>query len=198
MGRRPRTILVYGARYLQKGRIPRTIAITVGLLIVGLLQYAYLPLAASADPPLNWGDPHTPIAIWRHLIRADYGTFSLVVSDPSVAGSAVEHLGLLFRNIYDGFTPVGCLLVLAGAWWLWRHERSVGLALLLAFLLSGPAFVAYARPPIDNQIVLGVIERFYILPSIFAAVALGLGVTQLAERLGRFATASIEIGRAHV
>ena len=31
---------------------------------VGLTVYAYLPLVAAANPPVNWGDPRTPAQIW--------------------------------------------------------------------------------------------------------------------------------------
>ena len=31
----------------------------VGLFVVGLLPYLYLPIAAAGDPPVNWGDPGT-------------------------------------------------------------------------------------------------------------------------------------------
>ena len=31
--------------------------------------------------------------------------------------------------------------------------------------MTGPAFVVYANPPLDDPVARGVIERFYILPS---------------------------------
>jgi dolichyl-phosphate-mannose-protein mannosyltransferase len=159
--------------------LARHAAIALGLLVVGLLPYLYLPLAAGADPPLNWGDPRTPQALWRHLTRADYGTFALVVSEQGAVGSAVDHIVLLFRNLWDGYTPAGCLLAIAGAVWLFRRERTIGVALGLAFVCTGPLFVAYARPVIDSPVLYGVIERFYILPSTFFAVFVGLGAAQV-------------------
>jgi hypothetical protein len=200
-------LLVSGGRKLLDGRaavwmtpsqLARQGAIAAGLLVVGLLPYLYLPLAASADPPLNWGDPRTPDAFFRHLTRADYGTFRLTVTDHPVSGSPLEHVGLLLRNLYDGFTPLGYLLAIAGARWLTLRRPAVALALGLAFLFTGPIFVAYANPYIDNPILLGVLERFYILPSVFFAMAVGLGayqvlvwVVQLAARGGRRLTPAI-------
>jgi tetratricopeptide (TPR) repeat protein len=173
--------------------LARHAAIALGLLVLGLLPYLYLPLAAAAQPPLNWGDPRTPEALWRHLTRADYGTFALVVSDRGAVGSGADHIVLLFRNLWDGYTPVGCLLAIAGAVWLFRRERTTGVALGLAFLCTGPFFVAYARPVIDSPVLYGVLERFYILPGTFFAVFVGLGSAQSLVWIAKFARSRIAL-----
>ena len=175
-------LLASGARKLLKANKVRSFVsnagIGAGLLVSGALLYVYLPLAAARDPALNWGDPRTPEAVWRHVTRADYGTFNLVVSGQH--GSPIDHVALLLRNLSDGFTVAGVALALFGAWWLWRRLSLPGLALALAFVITGPVFIAYANPSIDNPVLYGVLERFYILPSIFAAILVGLGVAQVA------------------
>ncbi len=35
----------------------RDLGLALGAFVAGLLPYAYLPIAASASPVLNWGDP---------------------------------------------------------------------------------------------------------------------------------------------
>ena len=57
-------LLVSGLRRLRRARPNRLIglrlrdaAIAIGLLVVGLLPYLYLPLAALGNPTLNWQDP---------------------------------------------------------------------------------------------------------------------------------------------
>jgi len=178
--------------------LARHAAIALGLLVLGLLPYLYLPLAAAADPPLNWGDPRTPEALWRHLTRADYGTFALVVNDRGAVGSAIDHVVLLLRDMWDGYTPVGCLLAIAGAIWLFRRERTAGVALGLAFLCTGPLFVTYARPVIDSPVLYGVLERFYILPGTFFAVFVGVGAAQSLVWIARFARSRIVVIAAGV
>ena len=177
-------LLISGANKLLSGRAGITMrpfdlvrrgAIAAGLVVVGLLPYLYLPLAASADPPLNWGDPRTLDAFFHHFLRADYGTFHLTVADRSLSGSALVHIGLLLRGLYDGFTPLGCGLAVLGAWSMIARARSAGLAIGLAFVFTGPVFVAFANPYIDNPILYGVLERFYILPSVFVAIIIGIG-----------------------
>jgi hypothetical protein len=181
-------LLVSGTRKLLSGRavvsmtplgLARHAAIVAGLVVVGLLPYLYLPLAAASDPGLNWGDPRTPQALVHHVLRSDYGTFSLTVSEGAVSGSRVEHLEILLGNLYHGFTAPGSLLAIAGLWWLWRRRPVVGLTVTLAFLGTGPGFVAFANPSLSNPVAYGVIERFYILPAVFAAVAIGAGAYQV-------------------
>jgi hypothetical protein len=185
-------LLVSGARKLLTGsaavsmtplQLMRHVAVAAAMFLVGLLPYVYLPLAAAGDPALNWGDPRTLQAFFQLFLRADYGTFSLTVSDQGMMGSRVEHLGILMRNLYEGFTAPASILAIAGIWWLLRLRRAAGLALALAFLLTGPGFVAFANPPVNSSLLYGVLERFYILPSTIAAVVIGVGAYQVIEWL---------------
>jgi hypothetical protein len=43
--------------------------------IVGLSIYAYLPIAASRSPLINWGEPRTLDALWRHVTGRQYQVF---------------------------------------------------------------------------------------------------------------------------
>jgi hypothetical protein len=58
-----------------------------------------------------------------------------------------------------------------------RTRRSRAIALLLAFVFTGPVFVAYASPALNDPIWIGIIRRFYILPSIPLAIAVGVGAS---------------------
>jgi hypothetical protein len=185
-------LIVAGARKLMNGEasirlqardLLRPAIVVLALIGLGLIPYLYLPLAALADPPLNWGDPRTLDAFFRHVTRADYGTFRLTVSDHQPAGSPIAHVGLLLRSLYEGFTPPGFVIGFAGLAWLVLRGGAAGLATALAFIMTGPAFVAYASPYVDNPILYGVIERFYILPSLFFAVALAAGIHLVLTRL---------------
>ena len=77
--------------------------------------------------------------------------------------------------LVDAFTPIGCALAVLGAWVLLRHRFVEGLALLVAFAVSGPAFLAFANVYFADALVRGVVARFYILPSIPFAVFIGAG-----------------------
>jgi hypothetical protein len=183
-------LLVSGSRALLTGRASvrvgrGTLLLNFGIagafLSVGLLPYLYLPLAARRDPALNWGDPRSLQGFIRDVTRADYGSLRLTVANGGLATPPGEHVFLLMRSLWSGFTPLGCVLALLGLWWLWRRQRAAATALLLAFMFTGLLFLAYADPPIDSRILYGVLERFYILPGIFLAIAAGVGAAQMVE-----------------
>lgn len=157
-------------------KLQREVLIGVGLLLVGLSPYLYLPIAAARDPVLNWGNPQTLDAFVRLVTRADYGTGQLVAG--GAHGSVLENVAVFFGYLPDGFGPGGCVLAVAGLWAL-RRARVVGAALVTCFVVAGPAFLAYANPPIPPGIIRGIIARFYILPSVPFAVVAGLGAYEV-------------------
>jgi len=161
---------------LSRGLRPRNIAAALGLFVLGLLPYLYLPIAARGDPAVNWGDPSTFHRFADHVTRANYGTFRLTVEGRQ--GSISEQLGLLSSNLLRGFVVVGVVLAVVGLLWTWRHRRSSGLALATAFLFAGPIFVAYSKVYVPDDLTKGVIARFYMLPSIPLAVLAGVGAWQ--------------------
>ena len=73
-------------------------------------------------------------------------------------GSAIENLGLYFGYLFRAFTPLGVLSALVGAGWFWRRRRTESWALLLAWLVSGPVFVVYARAPLDDPVTSAVLS----------------------------------------
>jgi hypothetical protein len=162
---------------------PRVLGIAVAAFAAGLLPYVYLPIAASADPALNWGDPTNLHRFWADVSRKDYGSTSLVAGGKS--GSIGENLQLLFTDLAKGFVFVGLLLVVGGLWWAWRHGRAEGAALLTAFVVAGPMFLVYAHPSYALELSKGVYARFFILPSIPLAVLGGLGAGWLLVRAAR-------------
>ena len=194
-------LLVSGARRLfprVNGRLrnPHRIGLlnvlpAIPLLALGLVPYVYLPIAARMDPALNWGDPETLQTFIRHVTRADYGTFSLTVQDNAERGHPIEQVAFFARYLFNAFSPLGYLLAAAGAWWLARRRMVEGAAILLAFLVAGPAFVGYANPFFDNEILKGVIERFYIMPSVPFALLVGFGAMQVTEALQQLAPARL-------
>jgi 4-amino-4-deoxy-L-arabinose transferase and related glycosyltransferases of PMT family len=154
----------------------RELLIGVGLLLVGLSPYLYLPIAAAQDPVLNWGNPQTLDAFIRLVTRADYGSGQLIAG--GAHGSVLENFAVFFGYLPDGFGVGGCVLAVAGLWAL-RRARIVGLALITCFVVAGPVFLAYANPPIPPGIIRGIIARFYILPSVPFAVIAGLGAHEI-------------------
>ena len=175
-----------GGKWISK--VAREFVAGVLLVVVGLLPYLYLPIAAARHPPLLWGDPSTLSGFVGMVTRSAYGSFSLVAG--GVHGSIGENMSAYARDLLDSFGPAGLLLATLGAGVLARRRPWVGLALVLAFLFSGPLFLAYANPPLSGLLA-GVYARFYILPSVPLAALVGTGAfkaglwaVQLARRVG--------------
>ena len=156
------------------------IAILIG--IAGLLPYVYLPLAAAAGADTIWGDPRTLGGFLGIVARSAYGTFSFTVRDTS--GSALEHVALFAGYLVSAYTPVGMVLAVVGVAWLAVRRSAEALALGLWLLMAGPIFLALANPPLIDPVTRGVLERFYLLPSLPVALAIAVGAWQTIRWVG--------------
>ena len=174
-------------RLRKEGKGPgwqlRDMAIAAGILVLALLPYIYLPLAARADPPINFGDPNTFNNFWRVVMRSDYGTFSLVAG--GVQGDRFQQLFFLGRYFVQSFTPAGIILAILGIVWFARKQQLEGIGLGLSFLFSGPLFAVFANFQLNDPITQGVFERFYILPSLPLAFFVAAGITFVIETMRR-------------
>jgi hypothetical protein len=75
--------------------------------LMGLLPYAYLPLSSTVlSPRWTWGDQSTLSGFLTHLLRQEYGTWSLVrfLFSPSKFDSH-----LLLKIYSDSLASVMCL-----------------------------------------------------------------------------------------
>ena len=74
---------------------------------------SYLPLAASARPILNWGDPSSFRALWWHITGRQYQVF--VSFTPAIAGQELTKFGsLLLREFGFCWLPLPLLFAFIG------------------------------------------------------------------------------------
>ena len=117
---------------VQPARRVRAVA-SFGLATgAGLLVYVYLPLAAAANPPVNWGNPQSIAGFWWVVSGQIYRPFVLAVGWPELLGRLSAWSGLLWRE----FLPWGVALALAGLAWLWQTDRFVALGMLISSALG--------------------------------------------------------------
>src|SRR5262245_44102481 len=165
-------------------------AMAAALLLIGLAPIAYLPIAASHHPVLNWGDPETPGRLLHHLLRLDYGSFELTTFRASHESSA-NHVVLYAGAIGRDFTFVGALLAIVGLLALLtavRFPRRMTAARPIACMVFGFAAVQslfFQRISLPDRpaMLLGIVERFYVLPHIVVACMIGIGVAAILDRL---------------
>lgn len=97
-------VIILTAIFLPKGR---TVAMCILALELGLLFYAYMPLASDFNPPMNWGYPRT----WegfKHAITR--GQYEKIVPTPFFSHRFVEQLIDYARDLRSQFTlPVAIL-----------------------------------------------------------------------------------------
>ena len=100
--------------------------------LVGLSVYAYLPLAASRQPPVNWGNPQT----WKQFVwvvtAKQYQPFAFGLDPAAMPGRLSAWSWLLG----DQFGWWGLAISLAGAWWSWKRDRGFALFALAWMLLT--------------------------------------------------------------
>jgi 4-amino-4-deoxy-L-arabinose transferase-like glycosyltransferase len=172
----------------RRAALPRrTAAIMIGLLVLPLISYAYLPLrshtivAQGLDPSTqlgkpagaaiwNMNDPRTFPGFMREVTGSEFHAARSVLSiiDPLLYG---RRAGLFGSAMYKEFTPAGAAIACICLGILFRRRAVVALALLAAVLL--PAAFALAYPEVVEP------QRYFFTPIVATAMIVGLGITAL-------------------
>ncbi len=121
-------------------------------LVVGLGTFAYLPLAAARNPPVNWGNPATWSGFaWLVSGQAYRGLLSGLAA-PHLLKRVAAWAGEASRQFAGG--PWGVPIALAGLYWLDRHQHHwwratglIGLAFsIYAIIYNTPDSYVYLIP----------------------------------------------------
>jgi hypothetical protein len=152
---------------------------------VGLLPYAlYLPLAAAAQPALNWGDPSTLERWMAHVSRAQYGGYSWPGLTPSLV-MVGRSLVLLAGELLWVGVPVAVLGIAAS--WGTRLQARLD---VLALACSGPLYAVLLAGLLRGEQLEDV--RGYFVGAVAIAVILAArGMECLLERWGAIPSARL-------
>lgn len=161
----------------------KTIGKCLGLFILGLTPYLYIPIAALHNPPINW-DHATTLENFIHLVsRADYGW--------GVNGGTNNTISLLSFQQYISYLVssvsifvIGCALF--GVYYLLRKKDfTILFAILFSYMLFGPFFyLYYATVTLDN-LTYGIYEKFYTASMLFMFLLVPNGIAYLANFISR-------------
>src|SRR5262249_7355245 len=118
------TLLAPGLLYLalssrHRGMLWKHGVGLLGCLLAPLLLYLYLPWAAWADRPVNWGDTRTWSNFVFHVTGRQYRGLMFTLERGELMQRARWYAGYLPEQ----FGVVGMVLGLAGIVRLWRRER---------------------------------------------------------------------------
>jgi len=159
-------------------------------LLVGISPY--LTLLGPAEGAWTWGGDFGFQEVFRHFVRADYGTTSLGIADQSpgrLENPAAYFVGLAPRfSIFAVAGAVGLVAatrpILRFSRSLWRRKGAVPMerseavdaaALWASFFLGSVALLALFNLKPEG-LSAAVVERFYLLPDLLFAFFAAIGL----------------------
>ena len=151
---------------------PKLVLGCAALFFLGLCLYLYLPLRASAHPPINWGDPSSWERFWFHVSRKQYRVIEII----RPLSVLLPQLKFFFASIAaESLAPVLLLPALLAFGFTRREGMMWLLFTLAAFVCTGVVFIVIANTELDlnaQEILI-----IYFLPAyIIVAVWLGYGI----------------------
>ncbi|HWM26613.1 MAG TPA: DUF2723 domain-containing protein [Chthoniobacterales bacterium] len=134
--------------------------------------YAFLPLAASRAPVINWGNPRSLEAIWWHITGRQYQSYFSFAPN-MMAAEFVTFARMALREFGPSWLPLGLVLAAAGFSSAFKRDRT---SFWFLFFVVG-ANLAYG---LGYSIAED--KDAYCLPAFAAlAIAAGLGVRWLIQ-----------------
>lgn len=152
---------------------PRTLALAAAAAGLGLLPYAYLPIAAAFAPPLVWGDPQTLDGFLDILLRRDFWYRAWVESPADVLTVLADWVRSLGRELGWLGVPLAVVGAVAAA------RRQPAVLLLLALATFGNVGVMALHGSREDLFVW---HRYYIPSYLCAALLAGFGAQALTGR----------------
>lgn len=165
-------LLVYrteGLRFFTSRRLLYAALLSFAAL---LLIYAYLPLAASRSPAMNWGNPRAFEQLWWHITGRQYQVF--LSFSPEVMGQQLVEFGkLAAREFGPWWLPLGLTLALAGFIAAFRSDRTT--FWFLALVITGNMLYALNYEIAEDK------DAYYLPTFVALALAAGFGLRWLVE-----------------
>src|SRR5438034_11420470 len=158
-----------GLRFFVSRRIIYAALISIGALVA---VYAYLPLAASHSPVINWGNPRSLQEIWWHVTGRQYQVF-LSFTPKIIGEQSLEFCRMVLREFGLSWLPLPLVLAFAGFTGAFKRDRTA-----FWFLL----FVVIADLAYGFNYEIAEDKDAYYLPTFFAiAIAAGFGIRWLIQ-----------------
>lgn len=174
------SLYFYNRTVLFKGP---TLFIALAAFVLGLMVYLYIPVRAHAQPFLNWDNAQTIKGFINLVTRSDYGSFNLQNTEADVFSIDEKYLSYL-SHLINQIGLLGLIMTLFGLVFLFRQkDKKLGYVFIVLYFFSSFFFITLANVPRNTEIFAGVLERFYMLPLVFIALFIGLGIYFLYQML---------------
>ena len=156
-----------GVRFFTSRRLVYAALISIGALVA---VYAYLPLAASRSPVINWGHPRSLQEIWWHLTGRQYQVYFSF--KPEIMGEQfAEFCRMALREFGFPWLPLSLVLAFAGLTDAFKRDRTI-FWFLLTIVIADLAYALSYEIAEDK-------DAYYLPTFISIAIAAGLGIRWL-------------------
>jgi hypothetical protein len=149
----------------------KELVLATAFALLGFSIHLYLPLRATRNPLLNWGDAKTYTQFMWHFLRKGYQ------SDPHPRDSALLWAQIKAFNIPHEFTLLGAALVILALACLWRQRQRDVVLVYLAGVATFLLVIAGYFNTIAELIFLT--EEFFTPLYLLTAVLIGVGLYNL-------------------
>jgi hypothetical protein len=134
--------------------------------------YAYLPLAASRAPIINWGTPRSLQEIWWHVSGRQYQVF-LTFTLREMGQQFVEFAQMALREFGSPWIPLTVLLAIAGFAASFKRDRTT--FWFLSLMLGANLVYGLGYPIAEDK------DAYYLPTFISIAIAAGFGLRWLIQ-----------------
>ena len=164
------------------------------LILAGMLGLSpYVLLYRSTTTLGSWGDTSTLGGLWVHVLRREYGTFSLSPTDFQAEGWMERTMAYLADTRQDlglsgYFLAVGgvCLTLLHRPLTVTKDTHTVVQRIVLVVCCMWCFYLAVfhylSNLPLDNPMAYEVHRRFWMQPNIVISIFLGLGTCHAVQK----------------
>jgi hypothetical protein len=145
----------------------KELVLATAFAMLGFSVHLYLPLRATQNPLLNWGDSKTSTQFLWHFLRQGYPN-ELHTRDFSLLWAQI-----MAFNVPREFTWAGAVFVLLALFSLWKRQRHVVIAYLAAVFSFVLVIAGYFNTVRD---MIFLTEEFFTPLYLLTAVMIGVGL----------------------
>lgn len=148
----------------------KELILATAFALLGFSVHLYLPLRATRNPLLNWGDPKSATQFLWHFLRKGYP------AEPHGRDASLLWAQIKALNVPHEFTWLGVVLAVWALVCLWRRQRHVVVACLAAVAVFLLVIVGYLNTLPD---LIFLTEEFFTPVYLLSAVLIGVGLFHL-------------------
>jgi hypothetical protein len=169
---------------------------------LGLSVYLFLPISATYYPSMNsWGSVNEVRGFLTHLLRREYGTFSLASQEADYRKADFWFMSKLYlQDTAKQTNGIGTLLAAIGVITGLTSKELVPRKICRLFFALWVGYCTFfnslSNLPVEQPLFFGVQQRFWMQPLLLVSIFAAVGFSRVASRLSprsRFAITAVLI-----